>query len=128
MKKVIVKTTVKINRVVYLKGSVITEPFPKGFQTELDSKAGTIELIPSVDVQVVMETQFIPEVHEKPENIVGSVESETDKKIRLRQYAISEFDVVVHHKSSLKKIEQVIKDLEEKRHAAIALSVDMDVI
>lgn len=42
MKKAVANVTVKIDRVIYQKGTVFTEPFPPGVQKEIDAGTGTV--------------------------------------------------------------------------------------
>lgn len=63
MKKAVANVTVKIDRVIYQKGTVFTEPFPTGVQKEIDAGTGTVSALVS---GVTRQAEAIEMLHRQP--------------------------------------------------------------
>ena len=63
MKKAVANVTVKIDRVIYQKGTVFTEPFPPGVHKEIEAGTGTVSVLIS---GVTRPAEAIEMLHRQP--------------------------------------------------------------
>ena len=73
MKKAVANVTVKIDRVIYQKGTVFTEPFSPGVQKEIDAGTGTVSVLIS---GVTRPAEAIEMLHRQP---VSAVKKQNDE-------------------------------------------------
>ena len=89
MKKAVANVTVKIDRVIYQKGTVFTEPFPPGVHKEIDAGTGTVSVLIS---GVTRPAEAIEMLHRQPGSAaikpdVKSEDAELDELFGKDMYA-----------------------------------------
>lgn len=116
MKKAVVLSTCKINRVTYLRGATFFEPYPPGFQREIEEKSG---LIAEVDDKAVSTAAGAVKPAQKKDAAdkdkgASTKDQEAKQKKARVAYAFEKFGVKIDGRKPPEVIEQIIAELEEK--------------
>lgn len=137
MKKAVARVSIKLNRIVYPKGTIFCEPFPAGVEAEIKSGSGTIVEIstpvegdsmkrpeieaitpPSPDVDseddlldeiAGIDIDLEPEdLEPEPEKEPPVPETEAERKARLIAEALDIFGVKISARKKLSTIEEEV--------------------